>query len=154
MCQVNATLICGVNACVSTYPCLCSHLCRPCRRISAEPVEADVTGLAVGSCWWTGLEVAAAAVLQRDVRWHQLHPDVRLKLGPTKMRAGVVEGGLAQPVPPHCPACSPEKVPRTTLVLPERISVVPLSPEQDNSGVVTHPSVSAPCRGMGPGGYC
>lgn len=31
---------------------------------------------------------------------------------------------------------------------------MPLSPEQDNSGAVTHPSVPAPCRGMGPGGYC
>lgn len=50
VCQVNATLTRGVNACVSTYMCLCSHLCRPCRRIAAEPAKADVTGLAVGSC--------------------------------------------------------------------------------------------------------
>lgn len=97
MCQVNATLTCGVNACVSTYLCLCSHLCHPCRRISAEPVETDVTGLAVWSCWWTGLEMAAAAALHEDGRWHQLHPDVRPKLGPAiKMRAGVVEGGLRE----------------------------------------------------------
>lgn len=49
------------------------------------------------------MEVAAAAALQRDVRWHQLHPDVCPKLGPaTKMRAGVVKGGLAEPVAPHC----------------------------------------------------
>lgn len=148
MCQVKATLTCGVNACVSTYLCLCSHLCRPCRRISAEPVEADVTGLTVRSCWWTGLEVVAAATLQRDVRWHQLHPGVRLNLCPaTKMRAGFVEGGLAQPVATHCPACSPEKVPRTTLVPPERTSVVPLSPEQNNSGAVTNILSQHPAAG-------
>lgn len=40
------------------------------------------------------------------------------------------------------------------LVLPERTSVVPLSPEQDNSWAVTHPSLPAPCRGMGPGCCC
>lgn len=43
------------------------------------------------------MEVAAAADLQRDGRWHQLHPDVRPKLGPAiKMRAGVVEGDLRE----------------------------------------------------------
>lgn len=43
------------------------------------------------------MEVAAASALQRDGRWHQLHPDVRLKLeSAIKMRAGVVEGGLRE----------------------------------------------------------
>lgn len=51
---------CGVNACVSTYMCLCSHLCRPCRRIAAEPVTADGTG---SGELWMGSEAAAAAAV-------------------------------------------------------------------------------------------
>ncbi|XP_035186879.1 uncharacterized protein LOC118169600 [Oxyura jamaicensis] len=96
---------CGVNACVSTYMCLCSHLCRLCRRIAAEPVTADGTGLAV-----TGAEVAAAAAVGRDGRRHQLQPSTGSWELPPKRRqgagvpwgwltaAGTVEGG---------PACSP-----------------------------------------------
>lgn len=59
------------------------------------------------------------------------------------MKAGGGEGGSSSA---HSTTCSPEEVPRTVFALPERTNVVPLKPEHDSSGAVTHPAAPAPCR--------